>query len=171
MDFDEYYGEELESSRAAPGHSVYKIPLHIVDTARVSTHEEAADVCLAVMFNLALSYHLHALSSNLNKTTYERAGLLHQAISLYEVAYAFLLQEDTTELTMFAIINNLGQIHNIIGNAEKADMCFRHLLSAMLFIQCNDYNDSSNGETNEQNDVFIHNVSNLILQKNVASAA
>jgi hypothetical protein len=142
---------------------LYKTPLQISDSAEFSSYDSTVELSVAIMFNLALAHHLNALQMG---TIEERNVVLHQAITLYELAYTVQMQEDlevSVECTM-AIINNLGQIHNLVGNQEKASRCFSHLLSTILLVQ-------SYGDAAEQTEVFVRSVSHLILKEVVAPAA
>jgi hypothetical protein len=142
---------------------VYKTPLQLSESATNADYTSSVEVSIALMFNLALSHHLHALRYD---DARNREDVLYQAIQLYELAYTLQMQEDvelSVECTM-AITNNLGQIHHLLGDQEKSSQCFRHLLSTILFLH-------SYGESKYQTKGFVQNVSHLILKKSVAPAA
>jgi tetratricopeptide (TPR) repeat protein len=115
-----------------------------------------------LLYNLALGHHLSALNSN------EREKELHKALCLYELAYTIQMAEgiELTVLQTMAIINNLGQIHWILGSEEKSRQCFQHLLSTIMFL--NDCGDSAVVENLEG---FLCNVLPLISNNVCASAA
>ena len=158
------------------GQYVYKNPLEIEKSADLSSYEAKVELSIAIMFNLALSHHLNALSAF---TKEQHDMWLHHALSLYELAYTIQMQEDSevsVECTM-ATINNLGQVHYALGNTEKASRCFNHLLSTIVFVQQDSYyynsshEDNDDTTTKQQSEVFVRSVSHLILKDIVAPAA
>jgi tetratricopeptide (TPR) repeat protein len=115
-----------------------------------------------LLYNLALTHHLSALSGNNSQKR------LRKALSLYELAYTIQMTEDIqlTVLQTMAIINNLGQIHTALGDEEKSRQCFQHLLSSIMFL-----NDCGDRDSVEQMDGFIASVMPLILMGSSAPAA
>jgi hypothetical protein len=154
--------EKVSSEREAH-QFIYKNPLELSSSVpSVLDHEVAIEISVAIMFNLALSHHFHALRGN----SQDRESVLGQAIGLYELAYTVQVQEDielSAECTM-AIINNMGQIHGLLGNHEKQTKCFQQLLSTILLLQ-------SYGEATCETEGFVRSVSHLILKKIVAPSA
>jgi hypothetical protein len=160
---DEDDGTDKLSSEWEAHRFVYKTPLQLSESATIADFTSSVEISIALMFNLALSHHLHALRYD---DARNREDVLRQAIQLYELAYTLQMQEDvelSVECTM-AITNNLGQIHHLLGDQEKSSQCFRHLLSAILFLQ-------SYGESTFQTKGFVQSVSHLILKESVAPAA
>jgi hypothetical protein len=142
---------------------VYKTPLQLSESATIADYTSSVEISIALMFNLALSHHLHALRYD---DARNQEYVLHQAMQLYELAHTVQMQEDielSVECTM-AITNNLGQIHHLLGDQEMSSQCFRHLLSTILFLQ-------SYGESTYQTEGFVQSVSHLILKRYVAAAA
>jgi hypothetical protein len=116
---------------------------------------------------------------------------LGHSISLYELAHSLQLHEGIDlgmEHTM-ATINNLGHIHRVMGDEEKALKCFHHLLSILMYLQVQDRMDGSrnfsNGSSTDNdnddssttrrllidNDIFFESVSPLMLSDSAAAAA
>ena len=159
-------------------HYVYRTPLEVTaPTVDFSRYEARVELAVAIMFNLALCHHLTALSKVKEDKRELRERLLDQALSLYELAYMFQVQEDievSNECTM-GIINNLGQIHHLKGDHEQASRCFRHLLSTILFVHSyardDDDCDDDDSERPLQTEVFVRSVSHLVLKEVVAPAA
>lgn len=156
---------------------VYDTPLQICPDAlyhREFNHELLSELSVALMFNLALCHHLRALRT-FSKPS-DGANILGQAVSLYELAYEVQMQEDvelSIECTM-AIINNLGQLHQRLGDEGKASKCFSHLLSTLLFVQSSSTYDDKNDKreiSSASSEGFVKSVSHLVLSKNVAAAA
>jgi tetratricopeptide (TPR) repeat protein len=146
---------------------LYVSPLFLSESADYQRYEPTVEASIAIMFNLALAHHLNALYCPSNRT----ASTLEQAIALYELAYTVHMQEDvelSIEFTM-AIINNLGHIHRLLGDEEKASQCFRHLLSTILFLRS--YGGGHSDSNCCHTDTFVYSVSYLILRDVTAAAA
>ncbi|KAL3924942.1 MAG: hypothetical protein SGILL_000732 [Bacillariaceae sp.] len=160
---------------------LYISPLFLSTSASYDRYEVTVEASVAIMFNLALSHHLNALygstcgpKSAFSQSEASTPGVstLEQAISLYELAYTVQMQEDAqlnVEFTM-AIINNLGHIHRLMGDEEKATKCFGHLLSTMLFLQSCGGGQSAN-TSSCHTDTFLYSISHLILKDAAAPAA
>jgi hypothetical protein len=154
--------DKLSSEWEAHHQFVYRTPLQLSESVHISNYESSVEISVAIMFNMALSHHLHALHGHVQG----RDVVLGQAVALYELAYTVQMQEEielSVECTM-AIINNLGQIHGVLGNQEKSCQCFRNLLSTILFLQ-------SYGEATSETEGFVQSVSHLILKETAAPAA
>jgi tetratricopeptide (TPR) repeat protein len=150
-----------------PLRGTYVSPLLLSECADYQLYEPTVEASIAIIFNLALAHHLSALHGPLNRPM----SILKKAIALYELAYTVQMQEDaelSVEFTM-AIVNNLGHIHRLLGDLEKTNQCFRHLLSTILLLRSygGEYSDSSC----YHNDTFVYSVSHLILRENAAGAA
>lgn len=90
-----------------------------------------------LVYNLALSYHLNALTTKTCKTT------LCKAMGYYAKAHGLQPSNDTelSVLLSFAITNNIGHIHGYLGNIPKAQQCFQHLLNILMWtIECHGRN-------------------------------
>ena len=143
---------------------VYSTPLRISEAVAMDDYECSVKMSVAIMFNLALSHHLNGVK---NSRSSDPDTLTH-AVALYELAYQLQMQEDievSVETTM-AIINNLGHVHRMLDDQEKASQCFNHLLSTMLFVQS-----LGDIDVSCKTEGFFHNVTHLILKKSGAPAA
>jgi tetratricopeptide (TPR) repeat protein len=117
----------------------------------------------AIMFNLALAHHLSGM-----KCTESKRGKLRKALRLYEFAYSIQMQEDVQLQITYTLgmVNNLGHIQELLGEEQKAQQCFQHLLSTLMYVM------ESGEESNEgQWDVFLHNVTHLVLRETSMAAA
>lgn len=115
---------------------------------------------LAIIFNIALAHHLSAIYGD---GVGGRRVFLSKACALYSVAYNGAIQEGASSLLTLASLNNLGHTYRALGNHLMADQCFRHLLSALLFL-------GSNGGTNFWEE-FLESVWYLIPNEHGAPAA
>ena len=117
----------------------------------------------AILFNLALAHHLAGM-----ECPESRKGKLRKALRLYEFAYSIQVQEDIQLQIKYTLgmVNNLGHIQELLGDHQKAHQCFQHLLSTLMYVL-------EGGEANEDGkwDIFLHNVSHLILRESALAAA
>lgn len=160
------------------------------------TYEVLVNMAISIMFNFALSHHLAATTPGLVE---DPSKMMDQAVALYELTHTLQLQEGielSIEHTM-ATICNLGHIHRIRGNTDKATKCFQHLLAVIVFLQSEnqhllhhqeDYarNDDADDEQYVDNEVsslpsvrnvlnteniFFQSVSHLMLRDSDTAAA
>jgi tetratricopeptide (TPR) repeat protein len=143
---------------------IFRAPLYI--QSRVTDHTSFTyyvESSFMLLYNLALTHHLSALSGDNTQKS------LRKALVLYELAYTIQTTEDIqlTVLQTMAIANNLGLIHSALKDEEKARQCFQHLLSSIMFL-----NNCGDRDSVEQMDGFIANVMMyLILVGSSAPAA
>lgn len=173
--------DELASHRT----QLYKKPIHIPASLLVSTptYEMIVEMSASIMFNSALSHHLAATSGQVE----DAVKTMDQAVKLYELTHALQLQEGvelSIEHTM-ATICNLGHIHQLRGDSDKATKCFQHLFAIIVYLQSQDnldnglyQRDGSPGNSEEDTvrnllntDVFIHSVSFLVPRDSASAAA
>jgi tetratricopeptide (TPR) repeat protein len=140
---------------------VFRAPIYIPSHATDYT-SFAVEFSYMLLYNLALTHHLSALSGNNTKKR------LRKALSLYELAYTIHMTENIqlTVLQTMAIANNLGQIHTALEDEEKSLQCLQHLLSSIMFLT-----DCGDRDAIEQMDGFITSVMPLILVGSSAPAA
>ena len=155
--------------------SLYLSPLQLNPLADFSRYGTAVEASVAIMYNMALAHHMNALFNSPADQDDRQAGL-DQAVALYELAYNVHMQEEDANLSVeftMAIVNNLGHIHRQKGDEAKADRCFNHLLSTILFLQS--YNGSSTASSNDVKcqtpEVFVQSITHLILKPSAAAAA
>ena len=143
---------------------IFRHPLVIPDHAAedCSYSKYFVKMSFIILYNLALTHHLSG-STNLYSVR-----KLRKALSLYELAYTIQMTEEIqlSVLETMAIVNNLGQIHLALGNEAKAEQCFRHLLSTLMFV--GDYGESS---SIAQLEGFFCSCTHLILKDSTAGAA
>jgi tetratricopeptide (TPR) repeat protein len=135
--------------------------IHIPISPVPSTQFQPA-VAIAIIFNLALAYHLRGLASTRAATTTSAtskegeeqasAASLKKAVKLYE--YAFKLYRVTDNggntnpekaLFLMGTVNNSGQIYHVLGREDAAAICFQELLSTLMVLRyCGQFNETSN---------------------------
>jgi len=97
--------------------------IHSSQTAPPQSEDGFVEESTAILYNLALAYHLYGLQS--------RSRYLHTALRFYELAFGLRHSQSTVVnihvLFDLALLNNLGQIHHEIFNFDKSLQCFVHL--------------------------------------------
>jgi hypothetical protein len=142
------------------GNYVFRNPM-IVGAPEDSCFSTLTLLSLPILYNLALAHHLKALSSN------NCAESLRRAHFLYELVLSLNESEgiEFNIIQTMAIVNNLGQVHRTLGSQDRAQLCFQHLLSTIMFV-----NDMHVGhELNLEG--FIANVVPLILPESKCASA
>ena len=153
---------------------VYQDPINI--SMESSTLVQA--YIIAVMFNLALAFHLHGLQQLHHQQQQHRAASrnghgLENALRLYELCYEMLASERINPGLCFIMVlaNNLGHVHTMFRSYDKARQCFEHLLSILVYrMDCNDTIDTTEF-TQATWEGFVCNTSSLVLKDCCASAA
>ena len=147
--------------------SVFKCPLRI-HPGTVVADDTCAQVCAILMYNCAMAYHLNGLEES---DLEARDTKLQQALYLYQAAHGIHLnnqveQVDNVDFTL-AILNNVGQIHDLLGNISVSKRCFGRMLRIlMMFVETNRSEDVT-----ARMELFFLNISRFILEKPAAPAA
>ena len=83
----------------------------------------------AVVFNIALSHHLIALSTN-------RSDMLERALKFYEFANSIRQRQDASmEIIDLALLNNVGQAQHEFCNYSTARECFDMLTKRLILLK------------------------------------
>jgi tetratricopeptide (TPR) repeat protein len=146
--------------------TIYRCAVHMPEESAVAsqnTSHTSMSSSAIIMFNMALAHHLSGIEE-------ESQGKLKKAIKLYEFTYNLLKDEEcgaspSFQLFAMACINNLGQLYQLLGEQQKAEGCFQHMLSVLMFLI-----DSGEGISKEFT-CFLHNSSHLLLESSHTSAA
>lgn len=83
------------------------------------------------LYNLALGYHLGALDAK------NPCKLYRRALAFYQLAHNIEIPKVEMELGIvltMAIVNNIGHIHHVFANDDKAIHCFQHLLQTIMYV-------------------------------------
>jgi tetratricopeptide (TPR) repeat protein len=120
--------DDMITTQPYPQNFIFRKPFRMP----MQGYIEYSDVQYSVtcMFNLALCHHLWA-----HESTDSAMASLEISTRLYELSYSLLMTTEEELLAIFslAIVNNLGQIHKALENTRKAEQCFEHLLSTLMF--------------------------------------
>eukprot|EP00526_Cylindrotheca_closterium_P015164 CAMPEP_0113636252 /NCGR_PEP_ID=MMETSP0017_2-20120614/18923_1 /TAXON_ID=2856 /ORGANISM="Cylindrotheca closterium" /LENGTH=251 /DNA_ID=CAMNT_0000547119 /DNA_START=66 /DNA_END=821 /DNA_ORIENTATION=- /assembly_acc=CAM_ASM_000147 len=104
-----------------------------------TTFESHVFMSVVLVFNAALAYEMagdQLLQEGLSNVIFVR-----KSIKLYRLAYNIYHEETIGASPYFcmAIVNNLGLLYQENHCVEKADKCFQHLLSTLMFlVDCNE---------------------------------
>jgi hypothetical protein len=145
--------------------SIFRDPICMASGLPQAERDTCEVLSYVILYNLALSHHLRGME---NEEEYLKVAYLEKALTLYEHAHHILSSQaiDLSLLHSMAIASNLGHIHHVIGDEEKAQMCFQHLLSTILYIV-----DCGEGAKIETLDGFFRIVMPLICNSSPAPAA
>ncbi|CAJ1939801.1 unnamed protein product [Cylindrotheca closterium] len=94
-----------------------------------STMEDGAIMTTVLVFNAALANHMLATSENSDRSL----KYLHRARQLYQLAHEGQ-DIDQNFLFHFAVINNLAQIDQSLGDAESSQKSFEYLISVIMIL-------------------------------------
>ena len=136
---------------------------------------------VAVLFNLAMAFHLLGMQQLQQQQGQQAnaATTIQNAIHVYELCYEMMGSEEMNVGLYFlmCLANNLGHCHALLGDEEKAQKCFEHLLSMQMYLMDAEAT-SGGGENKNVGDQlvsscegFLQNTSHLILSDCCASAA
>ena len=161
----------VDSAKSSDTDFVYRHPISIPSSQFHALIPDENDckvvISLSIIFNLALAHHLRAIEEVDASSNHQE---LSRAMRLYELAYKLQAHGDTgsgiSTLYIMSTLNNLGQIHKALNEADTASKCFENLLSAMMFTV------HTGGTLPEQAlDGFMRNMTQSVLRTPCAGAA
>lgn len=127
-------GSSEKCHAAAKGAFMYKTAMKVKHCDLPLAYESPVFMAVVLVFNTALAYQLagdQLLQENLRNTVF-----LRKAIRLYRLSYSIYHKKTIGASPYFcmAIVNNLGLLYRESQCGEKADKCFQHLLSTLMFL-------------------------------------
>jgi len=131
-------------------HFVFRNPIDIDESSSYSP-ELLSKFLMIVMYNLALTLHLHALSlastvSSSSKTKSSKSmknkikKLFVRSKKLYELTLQMHLEDDNSSddnddpLFTLALTNNLGLIYRLLNERVQSNTCFKNMFSTMMYL-------------------------------------
>ena len=187
-------GPTNKFARSKTSHFVFRDPVQIppesvpssvsVEVNGGHSSELFSKFLMIVMYNLALTLHLHALSlSNVirnqnpnlafadssEKSDAKKAKKLFlRARKLYELAFEMHLDEscDVNLLFTLALINNLGLVYDVLDQKQRSKTCFKNMFSTMMYLM-----DSNESHTVKEWDGLLSNVMDILFQQHREIAA
>ncbi|KAL3930035.1 MAG: hypothetical protein SGBAC_011945 [Bacillariaceae sp.] len=143
---------------------MYKTAMKVLRSDLPPIYESHIFMSVVLVFNAALAYQLagdQLLQENLSNVIFVR-----KSIKLYRLAYNIFHEETIGASPYFcmAIVNNLGLLYQENHCGEKADQCFQHLLSTLMFlVDCHENMESFEG--------YFENTAHLFFPKRNRFAA
>lgn len=206
--------EDGDSDVHRPGHFnaanngyIYSQPIFCSPTFSHEGHHPGVTLMMIIIFNLALAHHLVSIfpsqhseafsfSTGASTVAQLRHKRLSKALQLYELFYQLQMEREIfSTQAMLAVANNVGEIHRIVGNHNKYQLCLEHLMSCIMLV-VEDHRESStnrdldnsssrgvngrlrsstqHGELSccsDEMQGFLRNASKLVLHNNCAGAA
>lgn len=144
---------------------IFQCPLRIhPDT--VIADDTSTEICAILAYNCALAHHLNGVELEDEEA---RNTVLKQALSLYQKAHAIHLQQESVEDSdvsfTLAILNNVAQLQDLMGNTNASTRCFQRMLRILMVVI------SRTEECTAETDLFFRNCSRIVLEKPAAPAA
>lgn len=145
-----------------------------------SNNNSMALLSFAILYNLAISFHLSASDP---KHVEDESRRLNKALQLYQTAYQLIHSSsadsedgNTTCTTQYltvgvlesmALLNNLGQVYASLKMPEEAKTCFEEMLGNVLLVAHAGNNDEERHRRRSsvfQFDLFFDNAMNMTQQ-------
>merc|ERR1712085_160993 len=152
----------------------------VVDELSLYSPEFFSKFLMIVMYNLALTLHLHALSlsasvqssssNNSSSTTTATTikyikKLFLRSRKLYELAFEMHLDADVDLLFTLALINNLGLIYYTVNEKDRSTTCFKNMFSTMMYLM-----DSNESQSIKEWDGLLSNAMDILKIGNEVAA-
>jgi len=152
----------------------------VVDELSLYSPEFFSKFLMIVMYNLALTLHLHALSlsasvqssssNNSSSTTTATTikyikKLFLRSRKLYELAFEMHLDTDVDLLFTLALINNLGLIYYTVNEKDRSTTCFKNMFSTMMYLM-----DSNESQSIKEWDGLLSNAMDILKIGNEVAA-
>ena len=154
-----FFGYVAQEKVTPPEHTensffVFQRPMMVTRGASANSIDAFAPLVkfsFGLLYNLAVAMHLSALATTKAETKERR---LKKSLLFYELAYSMMQDESIRGVTeTVAILNNIGQIHGVMGNKDKAHQCSEKLFSILVFVT-----DCEEKHTVQDFDVFFQSV-------------
>merc|ERR1712194_993423 len=141
---------------------------------------------MIVMYNLALTLHLHALSlsssvhsssvssssGNSSSTTLTATTIKHikklflRSRKLYELAFEMYLDAHVDVLFTLALMNNLGLLYYTVKEKDRSTTCFKNMFSTMMYVM-----DSKESHSIKEWDGLLANAMDILQIGNKVAAS
>ena len=158
---------------------LYDKPMRVEDRYTIP---DPLEVCLFVVYNLALSVHLAAVDAASNAASYNsmrrrkrnrkegrkaEKSMLKRALNLYKEAHTLQIQWgiEMSESHCLALWNNIAHAFHVLGIEEVADTSLQHLQTRIFYTVFRGY-----GEEVDNLDAFLLNIMHLVFKKSLVVA-
>jgi tetratricopeptide (TPR) repeat protein len=159
MDNSDSADKSIDTSEAF----MYKRPLFVSGNLPCA-YESQIFMSVVLIFNTALTYQMAA--DQLVKESLNNSLFVRKSIKLYRLAYNIYHEETFGSSPYFcmAIVNNLGLLYQKNRCSDKAEKCFQHLLSTLMFlVDCKENMEKFQG--------YFENTAHLIFKKEHSAAS
>ena len=99
--------------------------------------QSCEELSYVAIYNLALAHHLKSVELASSSEQTLRRVYLQKALSLYEHSHQILMKQTINVgvpvIHSMALVSNLGQIHNSLGDQRKVETCMQYLLSTIMY--------------------------------------
>ena len=154
--------QQLQSNKClhhAEGYQFEQAVFIPVDLIEVPTNAHTYSLLsVVVLFTLALSNHL-AASSHVGES--QQQACLLRAVKLYDLTYSLMTKQGllgpASVQFALAVVNNMGVIFHLVGDADKAQQCFERNLSIIMMLV-----DTGMGGTVTHLDGYFRNSSSFV---------
>ena len=151
MDIDDDEEADSRSGNISGGY-IYRRPIYCSPTFSHEGHHPGVTLMMIIVFNLALAHHLVSITSPHFAPTPMASEIhtrLSKALQLYELFYQLQMEREIfSTQAMLAVANNVGEIHRIVGNRSKYQMCLEHLMSCIMLV-VEDHRDATHYSRND----------------------
>jgi tetratricopeptide (TPR) repeat protein len=149
--FMDVYDDELFIYEQVNGHTFVFF--------EVVSEDSIEECALRCIFNLATFHYWKGFSEI-------RSSHLRTANRLYELSYELMASKDSAginPLLFLVAMNNLGQIHGLLGETWKSEKCFERLLRALFYFSTSDGGESVFPAWDQLKESFFANTTHLTL--------
>lgn len=137
----------------------------IPSQAKVQPRKVLSRLSFSLIFNLALAFHSSAIEKKRVSTK-----RLHKALELYKLASSVAQNALCLEYVEAIIItNNLGHIHELLGDYAKARECYNYILGRVINYVCTSNRESQCEAVHFEK--ILGNAMRTVQQKTKAAAA
>ena len=172
---------QLEDAEETSDFFLYDKPMRVADRYNIP---DPIEVCVFVVYNLALSLHLAAEEAASNalvnydensrrsrkhrrKERKNQKSMLKRSLNLYKEAHAMQIHWgiELSESHCLALWNNIAHAFQVLGRDEVADTSLQHLLTMIFYTVFRGY-----GEDVENMEEFMNNVMHIVFKKSLVVA-
>lgn len=145
--FEMAHFQEVDDNDDTATPFVFDTPIRVQPRRRSSraasrsTHDKLKMLSFALVFNLAIAFHLGALrhhqnssSGKVSSTTRKR---LLKALAFYNMSLSMIQNNEGLSLGVMeslAVANNQANVYVLLGNAKEAEACNEEVLQNIMYV-------------------------------------
>ena len=191
--------ESGSSTSTSPSYDFLR-PIYVSEDEFLLNNAPLIKLTISLLFNLALSDHAIAMSmmttegcAGENSSVSARTASITtaaNAIFLYQLAYCLQIKDgiELSKIHTMGMINNVGRLLSLLGDAKESENCFRHLLKKVMVQSVEESSrvdpgggggraDTTASLTKGQHEElgqlegFLNNIMTVVLRNNLSSPA